>query len=157
MRSLTLILALALVGFTFAPSGALAFVPAPLGAAAAGLPAWEKPSPKPKAKLRRVKPTPSPVVATPTPVVVAPPAYASGSIENMICSFDWDCGTAVAVARCESGLNPAAANGRFFGIFQLGDTERATYGAGSSLDPAIQIAAAYRLYQARSWEPWACA
>lgn len=68
---------------------------------------------------------------------------------------------AVDVASCESGLNPSAVNGQYFGLFQMGELERAIYG-GSSLDPAEQTRAAYAYFldSGSDWSPWsmgACA
>ncbi|MFR0352235.1 peptidoglycan-binding protein [Streptomyces sediminimaris] len=71
---------------------------------------------------------------------------------------------AVRIARCESGLNEIAVgrnnNGsRDFGVFQFnnGGTLQSYLGTTSrALDAPQNIAAAYRLYQARGWQPWTC-
>ncbi|MFE0508579.1 peptidoglycan-binding protein [Streptomyces sp. NPDC058964] len=71
---------------------------------------------------------------------------------------------AIRVARCESGLNEIAVgrnnNGsRDFGVFQFnnGGTLESYLGTTSrALDAPQNIAAAYRLYQARGWQPWTC-
>jgi hypothetical protein len=64
---------------------------------------------------------------------------------------------AVSVAMCESGLSVTATNGQFFGLFQMGSSERATYG-GSSLDPWEQARAAHAYFVASGsdWSPWSC-
>lgn len=72
--------------------------------------------------------TTAPPVATTTPkptapkaqpveeptVTIEPPEVAyGGDVEQLICSyFPNNCGNAIAVARCESGLNPSASSGR---------------------------------------------
>lgn len=79
-----------------------------------------------------------------------------GNIPKIIYSIFGGYGAkAVAVASCESGLNPSAVNGQYFGLFQMGSMERAIYG-GSSLDPADQTRAAYAYFLASGsdWSPW---
>jgi hypothetical protein len=63
---------------------------------------------------------------------------------------------AVAVARCESGLSVWAQNGQYLGLFQMGSSERALYGHGST--PIAQVVAAHRYFVAsgRDWSPWQC-
>lgn len=65
---------------------------------------------------------------------------------------------AMAVVRCETGgtYSVYAQNGQYLGIFQMGSTERATYGHGWT--PLAQAQAAYRYFVAsgRDWSPWAC-
>ena len=63
---------------------------------------------------------------------------------------------AISVARCESGLSVWASNGQYLGMFQMGESERATYGHGST--PLAQAQAAYRYFTAsgRDWSPWQC-
>lgn len=85
-----------------------------------------------------------------------------GDIPKIIYAVFGAYGTkAVNVASCESGLNPSAANGQYFGLFQMGEMERAIYG-GSSLDPLEQTQAAYAYFldSGSDWSPWsggACA
>lgn len=63
---------------------------------------------------------------------------------------------AVRVAQCESGLSTRAKNGQYRGVFQLGSSERATYGHGKSA--YAQSVAAYKYFVAsgRDWSPWTC-
>lgn len=63
---------------------------------------------------------------------------------------------AVRVARCESGLNTAAANGQYLGLFQMGSYARSRYGHG--YDAWTQSRAAYRYFvdSGRNWSPWTC-
>jgi hypothetical protein len=59
-----------------------------------------------------------------------------------------------AVARCESGLNPFARNGRYLGVFQLG---WAPFGAFSPFDPvANALSAAVTVRRDGSWRQWEC-
>jgi hypothetical protein len=87
-----------------------------------------------------------------------------GGIADIIRSIFGSYGaTAVSVATCESSLDPTRWNpdGEHFGLFQMGESERATYG-GSSTDPTEQTQAAYAYFLASGsdWSPWsggACA
>lgn len=71
---------------------------------------------------------------------------------------------AIRVARCESGLSEIAVgrnnnSSRDFGVFQFnnGGTLQIYLGTTSrALDASRNIAAAYRLYQSRGWQPWTC-
>ncbi len=71
------------------------------------------PSPKPT-----ITPTPS---STPTPV---PPAYTSqqinGFIDRFSSQYSVDPNVLRHIAVCESGFNPVAINGPYFGLFQFG-------------------------------------
>lgn len=71
--------------------------------------------------------------------------------------FGAEAAYARTVAWCESKFSVYAHNGQYHGVFQMGDSERATYG-GSSLDPWDQVTAAKRYrVAAHGWGPWACA
>lgn len=63
---------------------------------------------------------------------------------------------ALRVSWCESRLQTTASNGQYLGIFQMGSSERAKYGHGSSA--LAQARAAYRYFVAsgRDWSPWSC-
>jgi hypothetical protein len=78
-------------------------------------------------------------------------------VPAIICQvFGGECGKALQVAACESHYSVSARNGRFLGVFQMGDRERARFG-GSSLDPWDQVRAAYAYYRLAGWAPWSCA
>lgn len=71
---------------------------------------------------------------------------------------------AVAVARCESTLNPTAIGGPNYGLFQIARVHTQDFEAftGLSWSEAILQAdanAAYarKLYDGEGWSPWACA
>ena len=63
---------------------------------------------------------------------------------------------ALRVAYCESRYSTRAVNGQYLGLFQMGSSERATYGHSSTA--LGQARAAYRYFVAsgRDWSPWAC-
>ena len=61
---------------------------------------------------------------------------------------------AVAVAWCESRVNPRAVNGQYRGVFQMGAGERARYGHGRTVE--AQSRAALRYYRLAGWRPWGC-
>lgn len=71
---------------------------------------------------------------------------------------------AIRVATCESGLNEIAigrnTNGsRDYGVFQFNDGGTLQPYLGTTahaLSAGQNISAAYRLYQARGWQPWTC-
>lgn len=72
---------------------------------------------------------------------------------------------AIDVAWCESRGKPTARNGRFKGLFQMGDREWIRYGNGKNpFDPIANSAAAYRYWTAvnnpkkgvTGWRPWEC-
>lgn len=91
----------------------------------------------------------------PTPTVVPTPV--GRSIEAVICSVPWPCGEALAVARCESGLNPAAHNrgSDARGLFQLLWRYHAwRFAGGDPFDPETNVRAAFGLWQERGWQPW---
>jgi uncharacterized protein YabE (DUF348 family) len=88
-------------------------------------------------------PDPEPVIEPDEPAYAVSPPASSGDWRDIVCTYGWDCGWAMAVIMCESGGNPNAYNpaGPYIGLFQI-------YGGhGSNLqDPATNIAAAYSLY-----------
>lgn len=62
------------------------------------------------------------------------------------------------VAFCETGgtFSVYARNGQYLGLWQMGSSERATYGHGSTADAQARAAAAYWRATGRSWRPWEC-
>ena len=89
---------------------------------------------------------------------IADPDFA---IEVVFGAYAWQ---AKRVSACESGdrdgdLSPhvvRATNGQYLGMFQMGSSERARYGHGST--PIAQVRAAYAYFVAsgRDWSPWSC-
>lgn len=63
---------------------------------------------------------------------------------------------AVRIARCESGLSVGARNGQYLGLFQMGTSERLTYGHGNSARGQSEAAWRYFAATGRDWSPWAC-
>lgn len=65
---------------------------------------------------------------------------------------------AIRVSSCETGrtFDTGAKNGQYLGIFQMGSSERATYGHGSTA--LEQARAAYRYFVASGmdWSRWEC-
>lgn len=118
-------------------------------------------------KKAAVTPSPSqstPIVETPdaTPAATTPapaPIYASGSISAVIAEAASEFGLSssylVAVAECESGLNPHAYNAAgYYGLFQFDETTWAAYGYGSIYDPVAQARTAARLLAAGESSRW---
>jgi hypothetical protein len=88
-------------------------------------------------------PPPPPVRAAASTPVPAPPVSADrASILAIIGSYSWNFDEAVAVAVCESGLNPNARNpSGATGLFQI------IGGNPAMFDPATNVAAAWAKYQ----------
>jgi hypothetical protein len=113
---------------------------------------------------RRVATTVAPTTAPPT---TAPTTAPSGSVEATIRSWFPEVGdTAVAVARCESGLDPSAQSpSGYRGLFQLSPSHASSFAAvtGRDFEDAWDEAGpnsqyARYLYDRQGWAPWgACA
>jgi hypothetical protein len=87
-------------------------------------------------------------------------------LEALVCSYSWPCQEALAVARCESGVDSA---GRLDGIFAA--SSRSSYGLfqinsvharrfpefwESWMDPAKNTAWAFQIWSEQGWRPWSC-
>ena len=97
-------------------------------------------------------------MAVPLAAVSAGEGVADGErIKSIICApqYTWNCEEALAVAWCESRLDPRARNGQYLGTFQMGAAERARFGHGRTVE--TQARAALRYYRVSGWRPWACA
>ncbi len=99
--------------------------------------------------------------SAPAPQPVEVPADA---VHQAIAAYFGDAySEAVAIAECESGLNPNAVSsgGGNWGLFQINVTHRdMVEGMGYSwdqiLDPWVNSDVAYTLYAGSGWQPWAC-
>jgi hypothetical protein len=77
--------------------------------------------------------------------------------KSAICSVFGDyCQEAVAVAWCESRLQPTAQNGQYLGLFQMGSYERRLFGHGESAREQAVAAHHYFVRSGRDWSPWSC-
>lgn len=74
----------------------------------------------------------------------------------MICAYPWSCQKALAVAACESTLNPNATNGSQIGLFQIASQYHSgRLQPGESLyDPEANVRIAYEIYSEQGWAPW---
>jgi hypothetical protein len=76
---------------------------------------------------------------------------------SVICKvFGGYCQQALAVARCESGLQTTATNGQYLGLFQMGSSERQLYGHGPTVHAQVTAAHRYFVASGRDWSPWSC-
>lgn len=90
----------------------------------------------------------------------APPkanaAYALSGDEavSIICAYDWDCPTALAIAWRESRWQPAAVNpySGAAGLMQIHPVHG--YPIATLQDPYQNVAIAFALYEASGWAPW---
>jgi len=77
----------------------------------------------------------------PAPVIVAPPESSGGyegDVVAVICALPWPCEQMVAIATCESGLNPLAfSSAGYYGLFQI------NYAFEGWDDPVINAQVAY--------------
>lgn len=71
---------------------------------------------------------------------------------------------AIAVAQCESGLNPAAVSSRGanVGLFQINTVHKPMvqqmgYQWDQMTDPYVNAKVARELFNDRGWAPWSCA
>lgn len=81
------------------------------------------------------------VVATPEPVYQPQVQTTGFDLDSLLAQYDWPVWQAHAVAICESGGNPSAANysaGAHLGLFQV---------TNGSFDPATNISQAYAKYR----------
>lgn len=100
-----------------------------------------------------------------TDVPYEPPS--APTIPEILCSFDWPCAEATAVAygptaNCphgESTGNPYARNGQYLGLYQLASHWFSYYGydVNDWADPWTNAAVAFALYEDSGWQPWSCA
>jgi len=119
-----------------------------------GEPGLEPPPPAP-APAQTPAPSPAPVPAQ------LPP----DGLEALVCSYPWPCEEALAVARCESGVDRSgrldgafARSGSNYGLFQI-NAIHAWRWAGfwtSWMDPAQNAQWAFELWSEQGWRPWAC-
>jgi len=61
---------------------------------------------------------------------------------------------AAVVSFGEGRWSPEASNRQYQGTFQMGSSERQTYGHGNTLK--AQAEAAFKYYLRSGWHPWAC-
>ncbi len=76
----------------------------------------------------------------------------------LICAYPWPCQQALAVARCESGLQANAYNAGNYGLFQVNAVHARRVGGNLAalFEPAVNIAVAYAIWADQGWGPWAC-
>jgi hypothetical protein len=111
-------------------------------------------------------PTTAPPTTAPPTTTPPPPPPSGSAVEAMIRSaFGAQGDNAVAVARCESGLNPTAYNpaGPYYGLFQIGAHHASNFQAvtgvslahgGRQAGPNVQYAK--WLYDHSGWGQWGC-
>lgn len=81
-------------------------------------------------------------------------------VYKLICSYGWNCKTALAIARAESGLNCKAIhlnrnNTEDFGLMQINSIHAAKYQGRDIFDPQVNLDVAFQIYKASGWHAWA--
>lgn len=75
----------------------------------------------------------------------------------VICKvFGSYCGQALTVTWCESRYRVWAKNGQYLGLFQMGRSERKTYGHGPGSWAQARAAWKYFVATGKDWSPWEC-
>lgn len=79
------------------------------------------------------------------------------TINEMVCSYSWNCSQALAVMSCESTNNPLAYAAGNYGLFQVNRIHAWRVGGNveALYDPATNIRVAHDIYRERGWAPWA--
>lgn len=110
-------------------------------------------------------PPPTNLEATPTPTPTKGPLESKSEIQEYIYEvFGEDSKMALAIAKCESRLNPNAVNdntvwggvGRDHSIFQINDVYHANKGDIANLTAEENIRMAKRIFDASTWNAWTC-
>lgn len=112
-------------------------------------------APAPPTTVMPYMPEPAPPADNPTI-----PTVPVGDLETLICSYGWDCATALRVARCESTMNPGAVGGAGErGLFQIHPVHAPALGDrwGQLFDPAVNVQVAFEMWSTQGWGPWTCA
>lgn len=142
---------------------------------AAGWPEWpsvaeladaaevERAEMEPPVVTATTAPPPSPATTVPPPAPA--PTVPHGDLETLICSYPWDCSTALRVAQCESTMNPRAISpgGHDWGLMQVNTVHRGRvadmgYQWEDLLDPRVNLEVAWTIYAERgNWSAWVCA
>ena len=101
--------------------------------------------------------------AAPAPAPEPEPARGSGDPYDAIATYFPDVyDEAVAIADCESGMDPNAVNAGNYGLFQISDVHRDLvesmgYSWDQILDPYVNADVARALYDGSGgWGPWTC-
>ena len=74
----------------------------------------------------------------------------------------WQGNEAIAVAKCEASqywhwnIPTQARNGQYRGMFQMGSSERRSYGHGPDAWSQARAAHYYWLITGKDWSPWTC-
>lgn len=102
-------------------------------------------------------PPPTPVPTPPPPPPPPPVVMPKNVIEELVCSYSWNCYEALNVMWCESGGRPDAVNAAgYYGLFQLSSTHGGAEFWDNWMKPEYNIAIAHGLWSARGWRPWGC-
>ena len=83
-----------------------------------------------------------------------------GGIESLICSYEWNCPTALAIVQCESSGNASATNGISWGLWQIHAATWASFFPAfwdTWMIPEASTEMAWVIYKrAGSFSPWVC-
>lgn len=80
---------------------------------------------------------------------------AGGSVQQIICRvFGSQCAMALRVAYRESRYSIHAINGQYYGLFQMGSSERSHFATIGYSTAYEQTVAAHNYYLVSGWSPW---
>lgn len=103
------------------------------------------------------RPTDAPEQVLPEPTPAPAPEWGE-TIQAIICSYPWDCGTAIRVFSCESKLQPdtISYNESSYGVTQIwkGHAWRFPGFWEQWMIPEVNIGWAYELWSEQGWGPW---
>lgn len=94
-----------------------------------------------------------------------PEALPLDGLEALVCSYPWPCAEALAVARCESGVDAAgrlngtaAVGGSSYGLFQINAVHAYRWPEfwDEWMDPTKNTDWAFQLWSEQGWSPWTC-
>lgn len=85
-------------------------------------------------------------------------AQTPSEIESIVCSYDWPCGQALSVMRCESSGDPMAYSAGNYGLFQLSAVHAGRVGGDprAFFDAEVNVKTAFQIWTEQGWRPWAC-
>lgn len=101
------------------------------------------------------------VVPTGSDTSTGVPGVTLPLVVEIVCAYDWDCGTAVRIADCETGgtFDPYAVGAedeRGWYQIRFNHWDKPQCNPDYLFDPAYNTACAYSIWVESGWSPWSC-